>query len=83
MDATFSISVSTETTLLPSVANVLYADGIAELLKTYPNQPFTDILISIAIYGAYIGFEGRPFGHIQHLNHSSALAHPEIIMESI
>ena len=81
-DGSFSASVSNEP-LLPSAANVLRAGGIAELLKTYPNQRFVDTLISIALYGTRIGFEGIPSGHVQCLNHSSAFAHPEIITQSI
>ena len=82
MDITFSVSLSNEP-LWPSVANILRADGIADLLKTYPNQRFIDTLMSIAIYGACVGFQGNPSGHIQHPNHSSAFAHSEIIMKSI
>src|SRR6266496_2063419 len=76
-DASFSVSLSTEP-LLPSVANVLRADGIADLLKTYPNQRFVDTLTSIALYGARIGFQGNSSGHIRRQNHSSAL---EVITE--
>ena len=61
-DASFSVSVSTEP-LPPSAANVLRADGISELLKTYPNQRFMDTLLSITLYGARIGFEGITSGH--------------------
>jgi hypothetical protein len=81
-DATFSVSLSTEP-LLPSAANVLRADGIADLLKTYPNQRFVDTLTSIATSGARVGFHGNPSGQIRRPNHSSAFAHPEIITESI
>src|SRR5438552_13951854 len=81
-DASFSVSHSTEP-LLPSVANVLRADGIADLLQTYPNQRFVDTLTSIALYGARVGFQGTSSGHIRRPNHSSAFAHPEIVMESI
>jgi len=81
-DATFSVSLSTEP-LLPSTANVLRANGIADLLKTYPNQRFVDTLTSIAIHRARVGFQGNPSGHIRRPNHSSAFAHPEIIMKSI
>src|SRR6266496_6196032 len=67
-DASFSVSLSTEP-LLPSVANVLRADGIADLLKTYPNQRFVDTLTAIALYGARIGFQGNSSGHIRRQNH--------------
>ena len=66
-----------------STANVLRASGIAELLKTYPNQRFVDTLTSIAISGARIGFEGSRIGRTQRPNHSSAYDHPEIVTESI
>ena len=81
-DATFSVSLSNEP-LRPSAANVLQADGIADLLQTYPNRRFVDTLTSIVIYGARVGFQGNPSGHTQRPNHSSAFAHPEIILESI
>ena len=81
-DGPFSVSVSNEP-LLPSVANILHADGIAKLLKTYPNQRFVDTLTSTAPCGTRIGFEGIPSGHVQRPNHSSAFAHPEIITQSI
>src|SRR5436190_6114212 len=81
-DASFSVSLSTEP-LLPSAANVLRADGIADLLKTYPNQRFVDTLTSIATPGARVGFQGNTSGQIRRPNHSSAVAHPEIITESI
>src|SRR5436190_9676270 len=60
-DATFSVSLSTEP-LLPSMANVLRANGIADLLKTYPNQRFVDTLTSIATPGARVGFQGNTSG---------------------
>jgi hypothetical protein len=81
-DATFSVSVGSEP-LRPSPANVLRAVGIADLLKSYPNQRFVDTLISIAMYGACIGFRGNPSGRVQCPNHASAFAHPEIIEQSI
>ena len=46
------------------MANILQADGITELLKTYPNQRFIDTLMSNAIYEARVGFQG-----IQTRNH--------------
>src|SRR5277367_1383974 len=82
-DATFSVSLGMAPPLKPSAANVLRADGIQELLKSYPNHRFTDTLTSIAISGARIGFQGRPAGHVQRFNHSTAYTHPEIISESI
>jgi len=81
-DASFSVLLSTES-LLPSAANVLRADGIADLLKTYPNQRFVDTLMFIAICGTRVDFQGHPFDHIRLPNHFSTFAHPEIIMESI
>ena len=82
-DATFSVSFGNESPLLPSVANVLRADGIADLLKTYPNQRFVDTLTSIAISGARVGFQGQPNCRTQRPNHSTAFAHPEIITDAI
>jgi len=81
-DASFSVSLNNEP-LLPSTANVLQADGIADLLKTYPNQRFVDTLTSIAIHGARVGFQGNSSGQIRRPNHSSAFSHPEIVMKSI
>ena len=81
-DASFSVSVGTEL-LPPSTANVLRAEGISELLESYPNQRFVDTLLSITLYGARVGFECAPSGHVQRPNHSTAFAHPEIITESI
>lgn len=81
-DVAFSVSHSNES-LRPSTAHVLRPNGIADLLKTYPNQRFVDTLTSIATHGACVGFHGNPSGHIQHANHSSAFAHPEIIEKSI
>ena len=49
LDASFSVSLSTEP-LLPSEANVLRADGIVDLLKTYPNQRFIDIHIYCSLW---------------------------------
>ena len=69
--------------LPPSAANVLRASGIAMLLKICPNQRFVDILTSIAISDARVGFQGDPVGRIQRSNHFSAFHHPEIINESI
>ena len=62
---------------------MLRADGIADLLKTYPNQRFVDTLISIVLYDARVGFQGNSSGHIRRPNHASAFAHPEVITESI
>src|SRR5437762_1692598 len=80
--ASFSMPLSNEPLLL-SVANVLQASGIVQLLKTYPNQRFVDTLTSIAISGAQVGFQGNPVGRTQRPNHSSVLIHPEVISESI
>ena len=82
-DASFSVSFGSDLSLPPSVANVLRPDGIAELLKNYPNQRFVDTLTSIAISGARIGFQGQTSGRVQCPNHTTASAHPQIITESI
>src|SRR5437773_7334418 len=82
MDTSFSVSVSTQP-LQPSTANVIHADGIAELLTSYPNQRFVDTLISIATYGARVGFESISSGCAHHPNHSSALTHPDIVTQAI
>src|SRR5216117_1891807 len=80
--ASFSMPLGNEP-LPPSALNVLRESGIAQLLKTYPNQRFVDTLTSIAISGAQVGFQGNPLGRTQRPNHSSALIHPEVISESI
>ena len=82
-DGVFSVSRLSTKSLPPSAANVLQADGIAHLLRNYPNQRFVDTLTSIAISGAQVGFQGSPSGQIRCRNHPSAYARPEIIMESI
>ena len=81
-DAAFSVSLSCGSPR-PSAANALHAAGIADLLKTYPNQRFVDTLTSIVNHGARIGFQGSPSGHVQRPNHSSAFAHPEIVERSL
>ena len=68
---------------LSSSADVLRASEIAELLKTYLNQRFVDTIISIAILGARVGFQGNFVGRTQRSNHSSAFIHLEVISESI
>src|SRR5436309_13955773 len=45
-----------------SAANVLNAQGIAELLRNYPNQRFVDTLASIAISGVQVGYTGSLSG---------------------
>ena len=75
--ASFSMALGNEPLPL-SAANVLRASGIAQLLKTYPNQRFVDTLTSIAISGVQVGFQGNPVSRTQRPNHSSALIHPEV-----
>jgi hypothetical protein len=53
------------------------------LPKICPNQRFIDILTFIVINNARIDFQDNASDHIQHPNHSSAFAHPEIITTSI
>ena len=60
-----------------SAANVLNAQGIAELLRNYPNQRFVDTLVSIAISGVQVGYSGSLSGH------ASTFAHPNVIADSI
>jgi hypothetical protein len=45
-----------------SAANVLNTQGIAELLRDYPNQRFMDTLVSIAISGVQGGYTGSLSG---------------------
>jgi hypothetical protein len=61
-DASFAISTVDDVSLPPSNANVLHADGISELLSSYPNRRFVDTLLSITLHGARVGFEGQPSG---------------------
>jgi len=81
-DLLFSVS-SASKPLLSSVANVLCASGISELLKSYPNQRFVDTLTSIATYGSRVGFKGNLCGQTRRSNHSSAFTHADIITKSI
>jgi Reverse transcriptase (RNA-dependent DNA polymerase) len=82
-DASFAISTVDAELLPTSTANGLQAFGISELLSTYPNRRFVDTLLSIALHGARIGFEGQPSGRVQRRNHSTAFVHPQTISESI
>ena len=66
-----------------SAANVLNAQGIAELLRNYPNQRFVDTLVSIAISGVQVGYSGSLSGQTRLPNHASAFAHPNVIADSI
>jgi hypothetical protein len=76
--------ISSSSNPLPSSpANVLHANGIAKLLKQYPNHHFIDTITSIAASGVRVGFEGRNLGQTHHLNHASAFAHPDVITKSI
>ena len=76
-----SFNVVTKTHLpLPPIP--LRPQGIAELLQHYPDKHFVDNLISIAIHGARIGYEGPP-ASTRRPNHASALMHPDIINASI
>jgi hypothetical protein len=62
LDASFAISTVDDVSLPPSNANVLHAEGISELLSSYPNRRFVDTLLSITLHGARVGFEGQPSG---------------------
>ena len=66
-----------------SAANVLNTQGIAELLRNYPNQRFVDTLVSIAISGVQVGYTGSLSGQTRRQNHASAFAHPNVIADSI
>ena len=70
--------------ILPnSTANVLHPQNIAHLLQQYPNRQFVETLISIAISGVRIGYEGSLFAQTRRSNHTSAFTHPEIITNTI
>src|SRR5439155_2381293 len=66
-----------------SVANVLNAQGIAELLRNYPNQRFVDTPVSIAISGIQVGYTGSLSGQTRRPNHATVFAHPNVITDSI
>ena len=76
-------SHSTTTILTDTPANVLRPPGIAELLREYPNRRFVDTLLSIALSGARVGFEGLPSGQTRQPNHKSAYMHSDVISKSI
>ena len=61
----------------------LKPDGIARLLKSYPDRQFVDTLVSIASSGARIGYEGPSHVTIRRPNHRNALRHANIIADSI
>ena len=66
-----------------SSANVLHPQGIAHLLRQYPNRRFVDALISIATSGVRIGYEGSLSAQTRRPNHASAFTHSDIITDSI
>lgn len=61
----------------------LRLQGIAQLLKSYPDKEFTNTLITIATSGARIGYEGNLYCQIRKSNHHSTRAHAHIITASI
>ena len=69
--------------LSSSTANVLHPQNIAHLLQQYSNRQFVETLVSIATSGVRIGYEGSPSAQIHRPNHTSAFAHPEIIINMI
>jgi hypothetical protein len=73
---------ATETQIsLPSIT--LHPQGIiANLLQTYPDREFVKTLITIATYGARIGYQG-PIVFRRYPNHKSAIAYANVISESI
>ena len=71
------------TPLPSSNANVLNPQGIATLLRHYPNQRFVDTLVSIALKGVTVGYTGSPTGQTRRPNHASTSVHPDVITKSI
>ena len=69
--------------LSSSIANVLHSQNITHLLQQYFNRQFVETLVSIAISGVHIGYEGSLSAQIHRPNHTSAFAHPEIITNAI
>ena len=69
-------------THLPLPPISLRTQGIAELLQHYPDKQFVDNLISIATYGARIGYKEPP-ASTRRSNYASALMHPNIVNTSI
>ena len=66
-----------------SSANVLNPQGIAELLKHYPNQRFVDTITAIATCGARVGYIGPLTRRIRRPNHTSSFTQAEIITAQI
>ena len=60
----------------------LHPQGIAQLLRHYPDKQFVDNLVTIAQYGTRVGYEG-PLVRTQRPNHSSAYANVNVIDEII
>ena len=60
----------------------LHPQGIAELLRHYPDKQFVDNLVAIARYGTRVGYEG-PSVRTQRPNHSSAYSNFNVINETI
>ena len=61
----------------------LQPQGIAQLLRDYPNPQFVETLVSIASSGAHIGYEGSLHRTVQQPNHSSSLMNSGAITAAI
>ena len=86
-----SVTCRPNTTMHFDVSNVdsstrtkssLHPQGIAQLLRHYPDKQFVDNLVTIAQYGTRVGYEG-PLVRTQRPNHSSAYANVNVINEII
>src|SRR5436190_6206022 len=72
----------TTKTLLPLPPIPLRPQGIAHLLRNYPEPKFVDTLITISTHGARVGYQG-PKACMQWPNHKSAISHTDAIETSI